>query len=118
MCKAQFLVLALSNERRLAAQIKEAGERERGKKGKHTTLPTIILITGIFFQVGDINHFAFGKCVIGRSHGDRIAKRAVSTGGEATAAVECDVSACRAVVWITEESDFPVCLDLAGCCWG
>lgn len=27
MCKAQFLVLALSNERRLAALLKEAGER-------------------------------------------------------------------------------------------
>ncbi len=29
MCEAQFLVLALRNERRLAAQLKEAGERER-----------------------------------------------------------------------------------------
>lgn len=87
------------------------------KRGKHTTLATVILITRIFFQVGDINHFAFGKCVKGRGHGDRIVKRAISTGGEAAAAVECDVCARWAVVWITEESDFPVCLDLAGCCW-
>lgn len=93
-------------------------ERERDKGRKHTTLPTIVLVTGIFFQVGDINHFAFDKGVIGRGHGDRVAKRAVSTGGEAAAAVECDVSACWAVVGIAEESDFPVCLDLAGCCWG
>lgn len=33
MCEAQFLVLALRNERRLAAQLKEAGERERVKGG-------------------------------------------------------------------------------------
>ena len=83
----------------------------------YTTLPTIILIPGIFFQVRDINHFAFVKGVVGCGHGDWVVERAVSTGGEATAAVKCNVRACWAVVWIAEEGDFPVCLDLAGYCW-
>lgn len=92
---------------------KERREREE----KRTTLPTIILIPGIFFQVRNINHFAFGKDVIGCGHCDWVIEGAVSTGGKATAAVECDVSAWWAVVWIAEEGDFPVCLDLAGYCW-
>lgn len=83
----------------------------------HTTLPTIIFIPGIFFQVWDINHFALIKDIVGCGHGDWVVERAVSTGGEATAAVKCNVCACWAVVRIAEEGDFPVCLDLAGYCW-